>query len=69
MSKCVCFFCGSDLVVEQGIYFRGYYICSNCEDKICHLTVDSLNYEFYRNGFKRIWCLLENCSASGNSCF
>ncbi len=69
MSECVCFFCGSDRAVEQGIYFRGYYICPDCEGKICYLTVDSVNYEYYRNGLKRIWCLVDNCSSSDNACF
>ncbi|WP_245561174.1 sigma factor G inhibitor Gin [Desulfoscipio gibsoniae] len=55
--------------MEQGIYIRGYYICPDCEAKICCLTLDSVNYDYYRNGLKRIWCLTGNCSPSDDACF
>lgn len=69
MNGCVCFFCGSERTMEQGIYIRGYYICPDCEAKICCLTLDSVNYDYYRNGLKRIWCLTGNCSPSDDACF
>ncbi|WP_347489590.1 sigma factor G inhibitor Gin [Desulfoscipio sp. XC116] len=55
--------------MKQGICIWGYYICSDCEEKICCLTMDSIDYEYYRNGFKSMWCLADNCSPSGNACF
>nr|WP_166510866.1 sigma factor G inhibitor Gin [Desulfallas thermosapovorans] len=69
MNSHVCLFCGESRDPESGVYIRGYYICPGCEIKICCLTVDSANYEYYRNGLKRIWCLADTCSPWDEACF
>ncbi|OPX85159.1 MAG: Inhibitor of sigma-G Gin [Pelotomaculum sp. PtaB.Bin104] len=43
------------LETEQALRVNGHCICSGCEARIVGLRAEDPEYDYYKNGLKKVW--------------
>lgn len=51
-----CVLCQHEIIGdEQVLLVKGSCICPDCEARIVRLHIDDLEYDYYKNGLKKVW--------------